>query len=125
MKLAVKVTAAVNPTESMEKVVKAVLNIFPKASVEKEHERVTAIVDSLEGLEKLRMIIRSRRIRNTARMLLSKNISGNTVTFYLNKQAAYVGRLSFFEAGEVMALGPIEVRIESDKVEETIRWLTE
>ncbi|MEM4411040.1 MAG: RNA-binding domain-containing protein [Candidatus Caldarchaeum sp.] len=125
MKLAVKVTAAVNPTESMEKVVKAVLNIFPKASVEKEHERVTAIVDSLEGLEKLRMIIRSRRIRNTARILLSKNISGNTVTFYLNKQAAYVGRLSFFEAGEVMALGPIEVRIESDKVEETIRWLTE
>ncbi|MEM2236875.1 MAG: RNA-binding domain-containing protein [Candidatus Caldarchaeum sp.] len=125
MKLAVKVTAAVNPTESVEKVVKAVLNIFPKASVEKGDGRVTATVDSLEGLEKLRMIIRSRLIRNTARMLLSKNLSGNTVTFYLNKQAAYAGRLSFFEAGEVMALGPIEVRIESDNVEETIRWLTE
>lgn len=125
MRLSVKVTSPVNPTENSEKVLKAVLNIFPKASVEKGSNTVSATVDSLEGLAKLRMVIRSRRIRNTARMLLSKNVSGNTTTFYLNKQAAYVGKLSFFEAGEIMALGPIEVRIESDNVEETIRWLTE
>ncbi|MEM1946246.1 MAG: RNA-binding domain-containing protein [Candidatus Caldarchaeum sp.] len=125
MKLAVRVTAAVNPTENADKVAQAVLNIFPKVSLQKGGGVVSAIADSPEGLERLRMIIRSRQIRNTARMLLSKNVSGNTVTFYLNKQAAYVGKLSFFEAGEVMALGPIEVSIESDNIQETIRWLTE
>ncbi len=124
MKLAVEINAEVNFTEDLEKVVKAVLNIFPKASIKIGESGVVGFVNSLEGLERLRMMIRSRRIRNTVRMLFSKNASANSITFYINKQAAYMGRLSFYEAGEVMALGPIRVRIDSENVEELINWFT-
>ncbi len=124
MKLAVEINAEVNFTEDPEKVVKAILNIFPKASIKVGESEVVGFVSSLEGLEKLRMMIRSRRIRSTVRMLFSKNISANSITFYINKQAAYMGRLSFYEAGELMALGPIKVRIDAENVEELINWFT-
>ncbi|MEM4382203.1 MAG: hypothetical protein QXX19_08240, partial [Candidatus Caldarchaeum sp.] len=74
MKLSAEITASVNPTESWSKVLKAVLNIFPKASVIQDSDKVFASFDSVEGFEKLRMLIRSRRIRAAARAVLSKGV---------------------------------------------------
>jgi len=120
-----EITAEVNPTEDADKVLKAVHNIFPKAVVRRSDDKVIGYIDSLEGLEKLRMMIRSRRIRNTVRTILMKHIENNQVVIYLNKQAAYVGKLSFYEAGEVMALGTIKAKIQADNVIELIKWLTD
>ncbi|MEM1943635.1 MAG: RNA-binding domain-containing protein [Candidatus Caldarchaeum sp.] len=125
MKLSAEITAPVNPTESLSKVLKAVLNIFPKASVIQDSDKVFASFDSVEGFEKLRMLIRSRRIRAAARAVLSKGMKGNSLVFYVNKQAAYVGRLSFYEPGEVVALGPITVKVYCEDADGLVRWLTE
>uniref|UniRef100_A0A7C5Y7J5 Uncharacterized protein n=1 Tax=Caldiarchaeum subterraneum TaxID=311458 RepID=A0A7C5Y7J5_CALS0 len=69
--------------------------------------------------------MRSRRIRTTVRSLLQKGRSNGRIVFYLNKQAAAMGKLSFYEKGEVMALGPIEVIVETTQPNELINWLTE
>jgi len=126
LKLSATVTAPVNFTEEEEKVAEALLNIFPKAVlIQKGDGKVVAHIEGSEGFERLRMIIRSRRIRNTVRALLNKGLRDNRVTFYLNKQAASVGKVSFFEEGEVMALGPITVVVETDEPKKFIEWLTE
>ncbi|MEM0348989.1 MAG: RNA-binding domain-containing protein [Candidatus Caldarchaeum sp.] len=126
MKLSATVTAPLYSTEDEEKVAKALLNIFPKATlVQTSDGKIVARISGLEGFEKLRMIIRTRRIRKTVRALLNKGLRDNTVTFYLNKQAASVGKVSFFEEGEVMALGPITVVVETDEPARFIEWLTE
>ncbi|MEM1947933.1 MAG: RNA-binding domain-containing protein [Candidatus Caldarchaeum sp.] len=117
--------AVVHPTENEEKIIQALLNIFPTASILRNQGHVVAKIDSLKGLEKLRMMIRSRRIRTTVRSLLQKGRSNGRIVFYLNKQAAAIGKLSFYEKGEVMALGPIEVIVETTQPNELINWLTE
>ncbi|MEM0441037.1 MAG: RNA-binding domain-containing protein [Candidatus Caldarchaeum sp.] len=117
--------AVVHPTENEEKIIQALLNIFPTASILRNQGHVVAKIDSLKGLEKLRMMIRSRRIRTTVRSLLQKGRSNGRIVFYLNKQAAAMGKLSFYEKGEVMALGPIEVIVETTQPNELINWLTE
>lgn len=125
MNLVVYAKAAVNPTEDEDKVVQALLNLFPSASIIRGEGEVLAKVETVEGLQKLRMLVRSRRIRNTVRSLLSKGMEDGRIIFYLNKQAAAVGKLSFYERGEIMALGPIEVVVETDQPSEFIKWLTE
>jgi predicted RNA binding protein with dsRBD fold (UPF0201 family) len=40
-------------------------------------------------------------------------MSGNQIRFYLNKQAAFVGRVSFCEPVGESPLGPISIRIEA------------
>ncbi|MDW8083864.1 MAG: RNA-binding domain-containing protein [Candidatus Caldarchaeum sp.] len=117
--------AVVHPTEDKLKVTQALLNVFPTASITGGEGEVLAKIESLKGLEKMKMIIRSRRIRNTVKTLLSRGIEGNRIVFYLNKQAAAAGKLSFYEKGEVMALGPVEVVVETDDPSGFINWLTE
>ncbi|MCS6770334.1 MAG: hypothetical protein NZ570_07875 [Candidatus Caldarchaeum sp.] len=125
MKLAAEISAPIYSTESQSKVAQAVLNIFPKASVQMFSDKVVASVDSVEGFEKLRMMIRSRRIRTAVRNVLGKGLKGGSLVFYINKQAAYVGKLSFYEPGEAVALEPITVKVYSEDAEQLIRWLTE
>ncbi|MCS7109973.1 MAG: hypothetical protein NZ956_00700 [Candidatus Caldarchaeum sp.] len=125
MRVTAYAKAVVHPTEDVDKVARALRNLFPAASTTHSGVEVVARIDSAEGLEKLRMMVRSRRIRATVRSLLSKGVEGDRVVFFLNKQAAAVGKLSFYEKGEVMALGPIEVVVETDNPREFIEWLTQ
>jgi uncharacterized protein len=45
------------------------------------------------------------------------------MTFFLNKQAAYAGHVSFSAPEGESPLGPIQVMIETDHMEELIDWL--
>ncbi len=125
MNILAEISSDVHPTEDSARVERAVLNIFPEAKIEMKNGCLRASVDSLEGFEKLRMLIRSRRIRAAARALLMKGVKDDTVVFYLNKQAAYVGKVSFFEEGETVALGPIKVVVKADDPKKFVEWLTE
>jgi predicted RNA binding protein with dsRBD fold (UPF0201 family) len=120
-----EISSDVHPTEDTGRVERAVLNIFPQAKIEHADRCLRAFVNSLEGFEKLRMLIRSRRIRAAARAVLMKGVKDDTVVFYLNKQAAYVGKVSFFEEGETVALGPIKVVVKTDDPMKFVEWLTE
>ena len=108
------------PTESLAKVKIAVLNVFPDARFGREDDVVEAEASSVE---RLREQIRNQKIRDTARTVLLRGRGTNTIRFGLNKQAAYVGTLSF--AAEATPLGDIEVLIETDDVDRLIDDIAE
>lgn len=77
----------------------------------------------LSSLERLKMILQRDRIRAAARSVLRRSIDENRIVFFLNKQAAYAGHISFSAPDGESPLGPIQVIIESEKPEAMIDWL--
>ena len=128
-KLTIRIETIVNPTEDEEKVKNAIKNIFPKISINLEETGGVKVVrgecEGRECLEKMRMLIRSRRIRTTARAFLKSHITNGRIEFLLNKQAASTGRVSFCEHEGETPLGAIRVVIASDDVGSVVEWLTE
>ena len=125
----VHIEAEVNPTEDEEKVKAAVNNILGNASITimPSHKGSTlrAEAKGQESLIKFRNMLRNDRIRDAARKLLFRAISGNTISFCLNKQVASAGHISFSEETAESPLGPIRVTIETDSPRQLVEWLAE
>lgn len=125
----IRVEAEVYPTESREKVIKAVKNIFP--SIELSCEAVGEIevvhgdVQDMSALENLKNMLKARRIRAAARSILKQSVKEGRLVFYMNKQAAYAGHASFTEPFVESPLPPIKVEIEAEDLDNVIEWLTE
>jgi len=119
-----EVRAPLNPTEDEEKVVKSILSIF-KVKVNVMQNEIIGCSEDINSLEKLKRMIRQRRIRSAARAVMRGGIRGNIVEFYLHKQAAYAGKVSFSNAEGESPLGPIRVTIKTDDPNKLINWLTE
>ena len=123
----IRVGVEVNLTEDLEKVKRAVENVFSVAEFEvKPGEKgslLMAKTEGMEGLTKLYNLLRRERIRDAARGVLFKGLSENSITFYLNKQVAYAGHVSFCQPFAESPLGPIKVQITCDKPKELIEWL--
>lgn len=126
-KVSVYVEAEINPTESEEKVKRAVENIFGNIQFKTQPlykgSLLTAEAKGLEALTKLYNLLRRERIRDAARGVLFNGLSGKTISFCLNKQVAYAGHVSFSEETAESPLGPIKVKIECDNPRELIDWL--
>jgi predicted RNA binding protein with dsRBD fold (UPF0201 family) len=123
----VRVETEVNPTESEEKVKRAVVNVFGDVHVvvKPSHRGsiLEAEVEGKEALVRLRNLLRAERIRAAARKALFRGISGNIIGFCLNKQVAFAGHVSFSEETAESPLGPIRVAIECDDPKELVDWL--
>ena len=123
------VEAEINPTEELEKVKKAVNNLFGNISIttktEGESCTLTGEAAGQDSLTKFRNLLRNDRIRDAARKALLRKIRGNTIGFYLNKQVAYSGHISFSEETAESPLGPIKIIIETDNPQQLIEWLAE
>ncbi|MEM3770614.1 MAG: RNA-binding domain-containing protein [Candidatus Bathyarchaeia archaeon] len=123
----VHVEVEINPTESEEKVRRAVENIFGGIPVQikplQKGSLLMADVKGLESLTKLYNLLRRERIRDAARGALFEGLSEKTVTFYLNKQVAFAGHVSFSKAVAESPLGPIKVQIKCDDPRQLIDWL--
>lgn len=123
----VYVEVKVNPTEDLEKVKKAVENIFGNIEFEVTPEErgslLVAEAKGIDGLTKLRDLLRRERIRDAARGVFFEGLSKKSVVFYLNKQVAYVGHISFSAPVGESPLGPIKVQIRCDSPQELIEWL--
>jgi predicted RNA binding protein with dsRBD fold (UPF0201 family) len=121
------IEADVNPTESEEKVKKAVWNLFGNVPAESKSVHrgsvLTAEAKGQEALVTLRNVLRRDRIRDAARKALLGGLRGDTVSFCLNKQVAFAGHVSFSEAEAESPLGPIRVTIQSENPREIIDWL--
>ncbi|MEZ0345927.1 MAG: RNA-binding domain-containing protein [Infirmifilum sp.] len=106
-------------TEAADKVVKAIKNVLGfevnECNIEgsERYQEVICRSESHKPLEKLSSLLRSQRILDAARSYITRSSSKATFTFYLNKQAAFQGRVSFcsFETGE-SPLGAITVIID-------------
>lgn len=125
--ITVQVETEVNPTENPEKVKLAVENVFGAVKFEvqprKQGDTLIARATGTEGLTKLYNLLRREHIRNAARSVMFKGLEGNTITFYLNKQVAFAGHLSFSEPAGESPLGPIKVTITCDNPRGLIDWL--
>jgi len=123
----VRIEVEVNPTEDLEKVKQAVENIFGKVNYELKPLRrgslLVAEAEGTAGLTKLYNLLRRERIRDAARSVLFQGINGKTITFYLNKQVAYAGHVSFSKPVAESPLGPIKVQILCENPRELIDWL--
>ena len=123
----VRVEVKVNPTEDLEKVKKAVENIFGNiefaVTPEERGSLLVAEAKGIDGLTTLRDLLRRERIRDAARGVFFEGLSKKSVVFYLNKQVAYVGHISFSEPVGESPLGPIKVQIRCDSPQELIKWL--
>jgi len=123
----IRVEAEVNPTEDHEKVKRAVENVFGNVDFEVKPQRwgslLIAKAKGMEGLTKLQNLLRRERIRDAARGVLFEGLSEKSIVFYLNKQVAYVGHLSFSKPVAESPLGPIKVQIRCDDPRKLVEWL--
>jgi len=126
--ISVHIEVEINPTEDSEKVKRAVENIFGKVEfVIKPQQRGSLLIAEtrgLDGLSKLQNLLRRERIRAAARAVLFEGLRGNSIIFYLNKQAAFVGHVSFSEPIAESPLGPIKIEINCTNPRELVDWLT-
>jgi predicted RNA binding protein with dsRBD fold (UPF0201 family) len=129
VEVAVYVETEVNPTESEEKVRDAVNNVLGNAVITvKPAARgsvLTAEAKGQDSLFKLRNMLRNDRVRDAARRFLFKSTRGNKIRFFLNKQVAFAGHVSFSEETAESPLGPIKFTIETDDAEQLVAWLAE
>jgi predicted RNA binding protein with dsRBD fold (UPF0201 family) len=129
VEVTVFVDTQINPTENEDSVKTAVNNFLDNATIaikpSIKGSSLTAIAKGQDSLLKLRNLLRNDRIRDASRRLLFKSIRGNMISFYLNKQVAFAGHISFSEESAESPLGPIRVNIETDNPEQLIDWLAE
>ena len=125
--ISVQVEADINPTENEDKVKRAVENLFSNLEWEaKPQGRGSLLVGrgrGMDALTKLYNLLRRERIRDAARGALFEGLSEKSLIFYLNKQVAYVGHVSFSKPVGESPLGPIKVEIQCSNPSEVIEWL--
>jgi len=124
----IEAEAFIYPTENPEKVEKAIKKIFPTCSIalespSEETRIIRAREHGKEALVPLQSLLRQDQIRDAARSVLMSSVSDNTITFYLNKQVAFIGHISFSMPYAESPLGPITVRIRCENPISLIEWL--
>jgi hypothetical protein len=123
----VVVEAEINPTEDEAKVKRAVENMFSNLEFEVKPQRrgslLTARAHGVDGLTKLYNLLGRERIRDAARSVFYKGIGEGSIVFYLNKQVAYAGHVSFSQPVGESPLGPLTVKIQCRNPQEIIDWL--
>jgi predicted RNA binding protein with dsRBD fold (UPF0201 family) len=110
----IRVVVRCFPTEDRERVVQALTRLFPDAVVEGD-DPIMARATSLDAFAEQ---LTRQRIRAAARKMLLRGVSGGQTCFKLNKQVAYVGKISFSE--EAHALGDIDVVVSDDDLSSLI-----
>jgi predicted RNA binding protein with dsRBD fold (UPF0201 family) len=124
----VRVEAPLNPTEDPEKVLRAIRNLLPNctptiARTDERHAKFEGLVARTEDLDNLKSLLRQEAIRDAARKILFKSISGSSIVVHLNKQAAFAGKASFCERYDESPLGPITLTITTETPEQLVDWL--
>ncbi len=120
----VLVEAEINPTETEEKVKTAVANIFGDMLVNVKPLHVGSVLvaesKSRGAVENFGALLRRDRVRAAARKILYRAVRDNTICFFLNKQAAFAGHVSFSQETGESPLGPLKVTIETENPRELI-----
>lgn len=124
----VNIEVEVNKTEDIEKVKQAVQNIFGAVTFDVKPKTwgqlLKAQTRGTEGLTKLVNMLKRAQILAAARKVLRSGTDETSITFYLNKQVAYAGHVSFSEQTAESPLGPIKVVINANDPQKLVDWLT-
>jgi predicted RNA binding protein with dsRBD fold (UPF0201 family) len=123
----IEVEAEVRPTEDVDKVKRAVLNVYSGDLVlvgGGNYSFLRGVSMDLRSLEPLRKLIRSQQIEPAAKSYLLRRMSNGELTILLHKQAAFASKISFIDDAKESPLGPIKIHITGDNLEEVVNYLT-
>lgn len=107
----IEVNAPVYPSEDPDKVASAINRIFPDAVLENLGNEIKGTSQSMEKFSKQ---IRKQKILDATRAMMIRGKRGNVTRFFLNKQVAFMGKISFTE--EKTVLGSIRVVVKDDEL---------
>lgn len=121
MVVSVRVEAKLKLSEDPEKVSKAVENVTGfKPEV---YGGIVWLESDRSTLLNIYRKIRDRNVVSSVRKLLLEHKEGDRTWLYLNRQAAYAGKVVICEDPEESPLGPITIAIESGSIDRLIEWL--
>jgi predicted RNA binding protein with dsRBD fold (UPF0201 family) len=106
-RIEVEVTAPLYPTEIQERVEQAITALFPEAEIE---ERTGELIGGARAMDHFAERLQEQSIVDTAREVFRRNVTGDTFSFALKKQAAYEGVVNF-AVGNPDELGDLQVRV--------------
>lgn len=120
----VEVEAHVYPTEDIEKVKKAMLNLVSPLEFDAfdkgEYILLLGKTEDKKALQRLYELFRGQQILDTARAMLEEGYFGEEIIIKVHKQVAYVGKVNF---NEESPLGPITIIIRTKEPQRLMKWL--
>ena len=119
----IEMFCTVNPSESIEKIEKAISNIFPYSIINNSNLAIHAQSKELRSFEKIYQFIHNNKLQKNYLRSLEDHLQDDTTWFYLNKQAAFVEQIAICEESNESPLGPIKVTITSSNIDTIIDWL--
>ena len=119
----IEMFCTVNPSESIEKIEKAISNIFPYSIINNNNFSINAQSKELRSFEKIYQFIHNNNLQKYYLRSLEDNFQDDTTWFYLNKQAAFVEQIAICEESNESPLGPIKVSIISSNIDAIIDWI--
>ncbi|MCE2508736.1 MAG: hypothetical protein J4G04_05490 [Nitrosopumilaceae archaeon] len=121
----VRARASISPSEDPQKVLEAMLNMMPGCTGEIQERTAEVRSGDMAALDTIRESLASRQTLGGLRRNMAGNIRDNTTKFLLNRQAAYAGVTAVCDTPEESPLGPIEVEVESRRIDDIILWISE
>ena len=120
----VEVEAYVYPTEDIEKVKRAMLNLVSPLEFEAfdkgDYIILVGRTRDKKALQRLYELFRGQQILDTARVMLEEGYFGEEIIIKVHKQVAYVGKVNF---NEESPLGPITITIRTKDPQRLMKWL--
>ncbi len=119
----IEMFCTVNSSESIEKIEKAISNIFPYSIINNNNLSINAQSKELRSFEKIYQFIHNNKLQKNYLRSLEDHLQDDTTWFYLNKQAAFVEQIAICEESDESPLGPIKVTLTSSNIDAIIDWL--
>ena len=119
----IEMFCTINPSESSEKIEKAISNIFPYSIINNNDFSISAQSKELRSFEKIYRFIHNNKLQKNYLRSLEDNLQDDTTWFYLNKQAAFVEQIAICEESNESPLGPIKVTLTSSNIDAIIDWI--
>jgi predicted RNA binding protein with dsRBD fold (UPF0201 family) len=122
----VSVSVEIRPSESSEKVKKAVSNLLPTMCLQPANNDARLLVSESSDFNCLSALYQQIRARQTAgvfRRLYMLHLIGEQSWLYFHKQAAYVGVANVCEDYSESPLGPIKITFWCPDSDALLKWL--
>lgn len=119
----IEVSAYLNPSESIKKVVSAIKNIVPGSNPRRRGDAVVAEANNIGDLQRIYEQTRSRQTLGVTRSRLLRNLTRNETFVLLNKQAAFAGATVTCDDDNESPLRTIKLTLRSSKIMEVIDWI--
>jgi predicted RNA binding protein with dsRBD fold (UPF0201 family) len=119
--ITLEISVPLHSTESKTKVKKALKTLFPTVEFTLQDRYITGMSHTRDSLNHFKELLKNQKIRDTANTILKRSLYNDTLVFYLNKQAAFMGKVNF---SRECPLDPITVSIKGENLDELIDELS-